>query len=463
MTPITANMSATQLVNALKSNFLELGVTLVAATDMSAPALASALNSAFESLEGGHMPIVSSADVSNFVSAVSYNFEHSSSGGQEEVDPPTDIIKLLHVSDLHNMANSTNAVTQCANLLADVDFLMITGDIAPTANSDVLPTIYNTIDSIDENKLLVIAGNHDTNTCSWGNGSSRTQESASPYIKGLMGNNVVFGASSTNPLSMYWRKNIQLDNGHNLVIVGIDQYENTYISRQGNARKDLYTQAQIDWFISVLKSLSKNDYLIVMLHEPPFQDNSVIGTLGESGLLSDVLTNEDKLFISENLSTWNWTGANSTFVSTMANSINMFPKIMNAYLKKSSLNGFKYYNYYGTSSSNSQYHVTINENFTSDPCHFIGFFGGHRHCDIVCPLSWLDNTFDGQMMYYVAAAGKDVGYSADNDLVTSSAQYGYRINEYEINFAEKTVKVTRIGDNVTENGRIRDTITFGFN
>lgn len=390
-----------------------------------------------------------------------------------EPQPSIDaVVKFLHLSDPHGYATAT---TQAKTMLAndnDLAFLFVTGDMTAYYSNNISEGLASDFTAIGD-KLLLLAGNHDTYDNKFG-ASAVSQQATTAYIKGLLGERVTWG--DTSGVASYWHKDIQLAENAKLRIISLDQYEIDAVRKPADKYYTMYSQAQVNWLIARLKELTANDYLIVATHEPPVQspndtndsttpDNYAVGLRPTTPYFTNgELSEPKKLFVSEGLSAF----GNRYDEPNM----NLLPRIMNAYLNKQRL--VMTYNNKGGSSNNPD--ITIDETFSGNPATFLFWLGGHRHTDICTYLPNESGTTDGgnwagQLMIYISCADRGILYQYDDDLggngsalpkpSTQSAET-YRLNEVEIDFYAKTIKVTRHGDKNTSGGRVRDVITFPF-
>lgn len=395
-----------------------------------------------------------------------------------EPQPSIDaLVKFLHASDPHGYATAT---TQAKAMLAndnDLAFLFVTGDMTAYSSNNISEGLASDFAAIGD-KLLMLAGNHDTYDNRF-SASASSQQATTDYIKGLLGNRVIWG--DPTGVASYWHKDIQLAENAKLRIISLDQYETTALAAQrGQSLNNgkyytLYTQAQVNWLIARLKELTANDYLIVATHEPPVQspngtndsttpDNYAVGLRPTTPYFTNgELSEPKKLFVSEGLSAFG-----NRYDEP---NLNLLPRIMNAYLNKHRL--VMTYNNKGGSSSNPD--ITIDETFSGKPATFLFYIGGHRHCDICTYLPNESVATDGgdfsdQLMLYITCGDKNISYQYDDDLggtgsavtPTPTNTDTYRLNEVTLDFGEQTIKVKRYGAKNTAGGRVRDEITFPF-
>ncbi len=393
--------------------------------------------------------------------------------GFDGLEPQPDIdavVKFLHVSDPHG---SSTATTKAKNMLdndADIAFLFVTGDVTAYGQSNGINSGISSDFTDIGDKLLLLAGNHDTYDNKFGT-SATSQQATTNYIKGWLGQRVTYGDQSG--VASYWHKDVPLGGSSKLRIISLDQYEIDKVRRSGNYYT-IYSQAQVDWLIGLLKGLSKNDYVIIAMHEPPIQspsgvndssspDSYAVGLRPSQPYYTNGGLNEPmKLFVSEGLRAFG-----NRYNEP---SLNLLPQIMDAYMRKQALS-MTYNNRGGGSTPD----ITINEDFSSiNPATFLFYLGGHRHTDICSylPNEGENKDWSNQLMLYITCGDKGINYQYDDDLggtgaswsppSTPSNAYTYRINQVTLDFGAKTINVTRIGATNTAGGRVRDQITFPF-
>ena len=466
MEEILTTDHASQLVSKVNANF---DSEVVSTGDYAAEAV-SAMNAAFEGTSGAET--MSAEDTAtDLVADLNTNFELYEQGGGGELGA----FKFLHVSDPHGYAD---AIEVSKNMMAqdsDISFLFVTGDVLQY-NTAIFPTnISNQFDAIPSGKLLLLAGNHDTYDMPY-DGASASQQTTTNYIKHYLSNNVTYG--DTNGVASYWHKDFAI--GENkLRIISLDQYEIDVV-RKPSSYYTVYSQAQINWFIGLLKGLTASDYLIIATHESPVQsqgpvpsgqstdtypDSYAVGLRPSAPYFDGAeLREPGKLFVTEGLRAFGNRRDEPNF--------NLLPRIMDAYLNGEQLN--MTYNNKGGDPNNPD--ITINEDFSLvDACTFLFYVGGHRHADIGSYLPNENGAFDGgdwssQLMLYITCADKECRYSYDDDLGAKGSEVTptpvnaltYRINEINLDFDSKTITVNRIGSQNTSGGRVRDAITFPF-
>jgi hypothetical protein len=385
-----------------------------------------------------------------------------------EPQPSIDaVVKFLHLSDPHGYASAT---TKAKDMLAsdtDLAFLFVTGDVtAYGSNNGINSNISSDFTAIGD-KLLLLAGNHDTYDNKFGT-SGTSQQATTNYIKNWLGQRVTYGDQTG--VASYWHKDIQLGESSKLRIISMDQYEIDKVRR--GSYHTMYSQAQVDWLIGLLKGLSASDYVIIATHEPPVQSPAV-----PSGQSGDTYPDDYAVAMRPSTSS---PGAEKLFVTeglrAFGNrrnepSMNLLPQIMSAYMSGSVLT-MTYNNYNGNASNPD---ITINEDFRGiNPATFLFYLGGHRHADIAyyLPNEGSGKDWSDQLMLYITCGDKSINYQYDDDLggtgnswgapATPTNTYTYRVNQVTLDFGAKTITVERIGACNTARGRVRTSVTFPF-
>lgn len=463
--------SASGFIDDVNANLEEMGSEAEVSASMSAGTLVSTLNNVFDDVDDA-VELDNDQDAETFVANLNTNF-----GLAEDSEEELGKLKFLHYSDPHD---KTSAAGVCNDMLTqgnesydpDLSFVIVTGDFSYRSDN-VASQLRDKFSACPSGKLLMLPGNHDTYDNYFG-ADAKGQSTTTAFIKGYIGNSVNWG--DTNNVASYWYKDIAVGN-RKLRIISLDQYEIDVVRKPANYLT-MYSQAQVDWFINLLEGLGKNDYLIIAMHEPPVQSQNWTSggpndpyaeSLAPSSpyFVDGELREPMKLFVSEYGGNVFGNGARTS------PNYNLFPRIMDAYLNKRSLN-ITYTNRGGNTSSPD---ITINHDFSdATPCTFLFYICGHQHCDKTNYLpDESDVQLDGgdwsdQLMLVIAAADRTVIYSDADDMggsggshtVPNPSSETYRINEVELDFDNKRITITRIGDMNTANGRVRDQITFPF-
>lgn len=453
---ITQSNNGNEAVGIINQALIDAGSDVVIGNE-SGSSVAGKLNEVF-----GDDIITSSQSGSQFAQAVEDGFD-----GMEPAGEPV-TMKFLHTSDTHGYVTSLNQIISLVNEEgSDVDFAALTGDWTKYGTNNTTTETKTAINSLKP-KILMCPGNHDTydNSHSGYGNAVADQVSETAWLKDCIGNNVVWGDS--NNVGGYWHKDITKE-GKTLRIISLDQYCVGSTVYTGSDRYNtVYSQAEIDWLLNLLYNTPSSYYVIIMMHEPPVQSPTGSGTDTAAVNMAG-----ENLFVSDCLKTFG-NRRNET-------DLNLLPRIMKAYLHQENLS-FSYDNYADRGGHGT---LAVAKDFRNHvPAHFLFYLGGHQHEDICGYIPYTD--WADQLMIFVAAGDSSVRYSNQDDLLwnydwryETSERYAqdepsYRVNEVVIDFATRSITVTRIGNKTTApkdstdgadrpNGsRVRTTITFPF-
>lgn len=307
---------------------------------------------------------------------------------------------FLHISDTHGKLTALNEMITLANTYSDVDFVVHTGDIAKI-------TFNRYVESACQRPKLLVWGNHDT----YDTYSDSTAAAAA--IRDLMSESDVNYGSET---ASYWYKDIATKKGDTVRIIGFDEYE---MSDTVHLYSVAYTQAQMDWFINLLRNTPSSYYLLLVHH----QSVEMYSTDKYSDFKSIQVSKKTKLKVGD--------GEDSEII----------PKILDAYLNRRT---FTY----------SSTYVSIDEDFSNvQPATFIMHIGGHIHADVCERLA----NFPSQLQLLVCRSDKDVSPGPD-DLTFGDETYC--INMVTVDFYMKQVRVQRIGAKEKSDGTYRIMIDY---
>lgn len=485
-TTISDNTNATQLLDAVNNAFgNNSGIQEVSASD-NAAAFVEKLNHNFDVMgTGGDAVFPTNTILPSDIGSLE---QGEDIGGMSVADfiryginGDDRYMRFLHISDNHT---NSSALSVANNLMANdrgLSFMALTGDwsgfgsFTYPLNSTMLGYLdgIGKTDNDPNGKLLLCPGNHDVYDAS---GVTSKQKACTDFIRGYLDDNVECGDETG--IGSYFYKDYPLNDGRKLRVISVDQYE-TEAVRSSTKYYTMYSQKQVSWFIDTLKALTKDDFLIIMLHTPPFQwgyKENFWPYQTPDGYQSDQSSGR-YLFVTEYL-----TFAGSTKGGKDDNNVNLIPRIVDAYMHKKTIN-FSYNNLGGSDSSPD---VTVNADFSNtNPCTFLFYLCGHTHWDETyylpdtrmadgqtevnpCGGDWRE-----QLMLCITAAGRGVSYAERDDLGGSGrnndvpapqnpSQETYRINEVTLDFAKRVITINRIGDMNTAQGRVRNTITFPF-
>ena len=326
----------------------------------------------------------------------------------------SDNYKFLHISDTHGTDISLTKMSDMLKKDSSYMFGIITGDLTLTESMKKIIQ--------DNDKILLLLGNHDTADSAGNNQKTARDNFIAPYMqdRAIMGDD--------ENIASYWYKDI-----NNLFrIIAFDEYEYTRVGlpHSGSTYSVVYSKKQIDWFISLLRNTPKDMHIIIMVHQPPSVERE----------------DNTNLFVSENApNIYEYEGS-------LQDTALLIPRIIDAYSNKKVFSGtFKC----GDAANTT---MTFDENFTNidQPAKFLFYVGGHTHWD-VCEYLPL---FPEQLMLIIDQA-KPQKYTY-SDLPRDTQDSAYCINEISMDIRNKKTTVTRFGAKNTEGGKIRNYITFPF-
>jgi len=501
---INTNNSASDVVTTLNSNFGGgNGIEVIAATD-SAAEFARKVNANFETLEdaargGGdsvfpaHTILVN--DIGDFkagddIGGVSIaDFITYGINGQERTK-----LRFLHVSDTHGNPDSLLRIKQMMDNDEDIDFAIHTGDIKDnTAGYDTL--FNNAMKQISPS--LVVVGNHDSGTR-----HSNVQANATAWVKSFIGEAIIDTSKTINTsgyatkidgyvtygdqsgVSCYWYKDYSFTN-FKVRFIGLDQYEVGEGLASGASGTHTYTQAQMDWLAARLKEMNEDDYVVLVIHEPPIVNEAAPADAIKNSFAKDgnntLIPTADKLFLMDRDFA---TGTNQWVMGSAGKE----SLIIDAYLHKKVLNT--------SFSSVRDTTVYLNTEHGFDfsqatPCHFLFHICGHLHWDVqtyLAPytLSGITYDYSDQLMLSIATANSpssaanagDISKSDERNLATGPYANGasvangtavwYSIDDITIDFSTRRTIIKRVDGKYTKNDgtlateRHRDAIYFPF-
>lgn len=373
-----------------------------------------------------------------------YYLDYHNMVGKNVVDDTpisNNTFKFYHFSDIHGCLDTLNKVEE---LMSDadntVDAAILTGDMSDgfgtttTTNARTITAVKDLSSKLN-GKLLIAYGNHDRQDM-FGNNSSNTGTAASraatSFLHEVLGDNVEWGDKDKNPIGSYWYRDYKVKDNATLRIVGIDSY--AYINNHNAGRyKTAYSQDQVDWFIKCLKgsvedgisALTENDYLLIAMHEPPVN-----------------YTTEENINLVHSRGKYNWCSTKSIAWATSEYNGELFPIIVDAYLRKTSVNETVRNVAEGITTTMPS--VQINTTFTGEPCIFLGYLCGHVHADIVREHPKYPN----QLILCVDCATNDTEqYGNASDIVNRTT--GVLMNEVTLDFDTHRIIIQRVGQSET--------------
>lgn len=319
-------------------------------------------------------------------------------------------LTFLHMSDPHRETGTINDAKALMDEDTNIQFLIVTGDM----NCNVGESLSNAMLSVGS-KMLAVVGNHDLT-----DNAKYNAITARANMETWIGNNVTFGNQEN--YGSYWHKDYPLGKGK-LRVIGLDQY-NYPLNSSPSVYANCITQAQVDWFISLLKGLSGDDYFIVALHEPPF-------TSSTNPTPQNYRTCNK--FSSSRHYDWAVRSSDGTF----------FPAIIDAYTGKKAI-------------SKGHEDISVFAEAVDDfsgcyPARFLGYVLGHIHSDYIGAHVLYPNQL---LMTVDCAKSFSTGFPSDirqsDDIITYSPRTNDILyNKVTIDVLNETIHIERIGQKVT--------------
>lgn len=313
---------------------------------------------------------------------------------------------FAHTSDTHGDANRFKAFADYCDYLS-VDAALVSGDMVALKPADSNEYI-NDIADASTTMILPCMGNHDARGLS-------TDEAQNALLSHLIAKYSV-STNSQVTYPTYFYKDIA---AKSIRIISLNIYENSHTSDNCH-----FSQEQCEWFVSSLASTPANYGVMVMFHAPeakPDKDNS------HPAFYQDIL---------------NYTGYQSGL------SGNVFRAIIDTFVEKGSAT-ITY-----TSKNTS---ISVSADFTgvANGVEFIAFVNGHLHADIIGYVADARNLQLNLNVCTGNAAYGPTSYTGNANLsdlprgCTGSTQDCFNI--YVIDRATKTVRIARVGSNITGN------------
>lgn len=314
---------------------------------------------------------------------------------------------FAHTSDVHGDATRFNSMVDYCDYIG-VDACLVTGDMVSKEPKDSMQFVNDIADS-HNSIVLPCMGNHDARTLT-------AEEQYNSIMKYLVEKNEV----TTNPSETYPTYYYKDFATKKIRVIALNIYEGAHTSDNSN-----FTQAQCEWFISVLASTPQDYGVIVMFHSPdklPAKDNNY------ADFYQDIVV---------------------TTTTTMANITgNPFIQIIDAFIGKAAAT---------ISYSIGSTEISVSADFTgvASGVEFIAYVNGHFHID---RIGYLPSTTHKQLNLNVTCGiamygGSTNAYYADcSDM--PRGQVGATqdcFNLYVIDRAAKCVRVARVGSNIAGN------------
>lgn len=325
-----------------------------------------------------------------------------------------DTFTFLQITDTHEY---TAGIEKCNELMAadpSIKFSILTGDLQLTDAGVGLMTS-------SPNMWLTLLGNHDGSGLSgdrWTNYPDNVQATAA-YILPVCGDVVNIGDTGASK-SGYWYKDFETAKGNHIRFIAFDEYEHIKVNSTP-AMKVAYSQAQMNWFINLLKTTPKDYNLVLCHHQPMAWNRNAAGA--ENIFTSDYAPSQ-----------YGYSGGCSS---------ELIASIMEAYMHRETFSGS-----YACTDTAGADTMTFNEDFSNiEPCRFVMHMGGHTHWDCVeyLPLH------KDQLQVLLDNSGSLQSSSSDLD----KSVVKYCINKYTLNLYTGDMLIERIGAHLTQTGKDR--------
>lgn len=353
-------------------------------------------------------------DQERYVRAVKRPFTSTKSENSE----PDRLPVIVHTSDIHGDDVRLNRFLDFADYIK-ADAALITGDIVARTGNNGLTFADDAIAAHSSLALMCI-GNHD----SYGTNNTLAAMAA------VLANNIAMSEAVTDPqaAATYYYKDVA---SKNLRIIVLNERDSEHLAGTYSA---YYSQRQINWLITVLNSTPAGYGVIVAFHSPETTISKVDG-YGK--------------FFQDNV----------TYNSKQSGNITGVPiaSIIEAFINKTTLSKtFTETDKQGTAT------ITISADFTGreSTAEFICFINGHEHSDRIGYVSGFNtrmlnlNITCGVALYGPATYTNMAGISDCPRGGVGATQDAF--NLYAIDRAAKTVRVARIGSNITADLAVRD-------
>ena len=310
----------------------------------------------------------------------------------------TALPSFLHTSDLHGDAKRCDRFMDYADYLG-VDAALISGDMVAN-NKDSSKKYVDDIAAKHQTITLQCIGNHET------------MNSASQALQVEMLANCIDRAECVvDPNATYPTYYYKDFADKKIRVISLNIYEGVHSS----TTTQYFSQAQCEWFISVLASTPADYGVIVMMHSP----ETIPPVDADYGLFRQSILN---------------------YTITGSLTGKPFQNIIDAFIGKESAS-ITY-----TSDNTS---ITVTANFTNlnSGVEFIAFVNGHLHADVV---GFIPNTAHRQLNLNIVC-GSTAVYGGTSDLPRDGNSVVQDcFNLYVIDRSAGTVRITKIGSNVTD-------------
>lgn len=327
---------------------------------------------------------------------------------------------FLHESDIHGDTARHNNIVDYLNYKQYIDALIVTGDIVMSDFTSDFTFFEETKEKISQD-ILPMLGNHDVGNNFLKSVCGTDLECYNRYIEPFEQYGIVTNGKN------YWYKDYS---NYKIRIIAIYEYDNEDTNPDDSSRYRIqkgfkvFSQSQINWFISTLDNTPSDYHVIVLTHLSPYGDYI------ECEWVND------------------WTDSTSRYTGGTVNQSyvigNPIGDIVNAWIKGISIN--ENYSFSGLASYLTP--IIANHNFSNrGQGIFIGYFHGHYHRDGLCTLK----DYPEQHAYRIVASAAHEQTIRRTDLNrTQGTKSEDAFNIVSIDTVERMVYIVRVGANTTK-------------
>lgn len=355
--------------------------------------------------------------------------------GVKAMDDDIKPLSLIHISDIHTKRGNYQCFKNACEFYQhynNIEAMLLTGDLVWDDNRDSMDYYDESLKSTTK-PVLNVVGNHDAGQWHVNLKSVTTDQQCydkviAPYVTGW---NVIQPTDAASDGKSYYYKDFT---DQKIRLIVINEYETDFEINPNDPKKLKYSreiramrQAQVTWLISTLTNTPSDYGVVLAMHQP-------LGLLG----------NEDNPFVSFDLVD------NERVFGVYSADKEWLAKIIDAFARKTSLS----LNVVQTGAVVTTLDCSCD--FTSTHSEFICVMCGHTHQDYV-----------GHLKNYPSIPILCVG--ADNLQYTSNTcprEYGTLsedlFNVVNIDRNRKTIKLIRIGSDISVTGQVRDTMLLNY-
>lgn len=340
-------------------------------------------------------------------------------------------LSLIHISDIHTKSGNYQCFKNACEFYQYYDnivVMLLTGDLVWDDNRDSMD-YYNEALKSTAKPVLNVVGNHDAGQWHVGLESVTTDKQCydkviAPYVSDW---DVVQPTDAASKGKSYYYKDF-IEQKIRLVV--INEYETDFEIDPHNSSRLRFSreirsmrQEQVTWLIATLTNTPSDYGVVLALHQP-------LGLLG----------NEDNPFVSHDIID------NNRVFDVYSDDREWLAKIIDAYARKTSLAL--------TVKQTGAVVATLDCScdFSSVQSEFICVMCGHIHQDYVGHLK------NYPSIPILCVGADNLKYTSDTCPREFGTQSEDLFNVVDINRNNKTIKLIRIGSEVSKTGQIRDSL-----